>query len=355
MRVSRELPAGRSSAVPLQVDHVAGGRTEGTSTIHCSDIEGTELRVVVQEPPATDLSLETGGWYRFDGIVRPDSLDAQLLFPSGDRSVKRIETPERQTPPPPAELDDPWLIQLGASDELIAVTVQPRPSDRAESIRVDDPGTFEIGAVCFAYCDRPGEATVYHREEPETRDEQLLLEHVVEDLSEAKGATLVTRGNDHAPLDMLFHRLARASGGDVVPTGAERVLDDCFHAIPESVATRTGADTLADVGDHPDTAANEIMLSDHDIGVDPVVWREDWEIDATALSDVSDPRMTDRDYATLVEWYLGAEDGPVDPARLASCLKAYASSDLDLLCAAVADGAMDRYGCPRLSGRLPKQ
>ena len=355
MRVSRELPAGRSSAVPLQIDHITDDRAEGTSIIHCTDIEGTELRVAVQELSATNLSLETGGWYRFDGVVRPDSLDAQLLFPSGDRSVERIETPERQTPPPPVELDDPWLIQLDASDELIAVTVQPRPSDRTARIRVDDPGTFEIGAVCFAYCDRPGEATVYHREEPETRDEQLLLEHVVEDLSEAKGATLVTRGNDHAPLDMLFHRLARASGGDVVPTGAERVFDDCFHAIPESVGIRTGADTLADLGDHPDTATNHVMLNDHDVEVDPAVWREDREIDATALSDVSDPRMTDRDYATLVEWYLGAEDGPVDPARLASCLKAYASSDLGLLCAAATDGAMDRYGCPRLSGRLPEQ
>jgi hypothetical protein len=244
---------------------------------------------------------------------------------------------------------------LGASDERIAVTVQPRPSDGTGSIRVDDPGTFEIGAVCFAYCDRSGKATIYHREEPGTRDEHLLLEHVVEDLSEAKGATLVTRGSDHAPLEMLYYRLARAAEGDIVPTGGERVLDDCFHVTPESIAIRTEADTLADAVDQLDIEAGREVLGDYDIGVDPVVWREDWETDAMALSDVSDPRMTDRDYATLVEWYLGAENGPVDSTPLAPCLKAYASRDLGLLCAVVADGTMDHHGCPRISGRLPEQ
>jgi hypothetical protein len=353
MPASRTITAERGSAVPLRVDRVADDPSEPTSTLHCTDIEGTELRVTVREPSATDVPWETGEWYRFDGVVRSSSLGSHLLFPSGDGSVERIEAPERQTHPPLAELDAPWLVQLGASDERIAVTVQPRPTEATGSVRVEDPSTYEIGAVCFAYCDRPGDATIYHREEPGTRDEQLLLEHVVEDLSAAAGATLVTRESDHAPLEMLYRRLKRASDDDVVATGAERVLDGCFHATPEGVAVRAGADTLVEAARQLGVEVEPVLLSDYDIGIDPVDWRE--EIDAMALDAVSDPRMTDRDYGALLERYLGAEAESIDSAELARCLKAYASADCGLLCSLVSHDTVGRLGCRRLSERLLEQ
>ncbi|OYR46244.1 MULTISPECIES: hypothetical protein [unclassified Halorubrum] len=353
MIASREIPAERGLEVPLRVDYVADDPAEPTSMVYCTDIEGTELRVAVQEPSATESSLETGKWYRFDRVVRSRSLGAQLLFPSGNSGVERIEAPEPQTHPPLAELDTPWLVQLGASDERIAVTVQPRPTDETGGIRVEDPETYEIAAVCFAYCDRSSDATVYHREEPDTRDEQLLLEHVVEDLSEAEGATLVTRGYDRFPLEMLYQRLAQASGGDVVGTGAERVLNGCFHATPESVPVRSEADTVVEAARQLGIEVDPVLLSDYDIGIDRADWRG--EVDTMPLSDVSDPRMTDGDYATLVERYLGPEDGSVDSAQLAHCLKAYASADLGLLRELVAHGTMDRLGCPRLSERRLKR
>ncbi len=106
------ITAERGSAVPLRVDYVADDPVEPTPTVHCTDIEGTELRVAVQEPSATESSWETGEWYRFDPVVRSRSLGAHLLFPSGNGSVERIETPEQQTHPPLAELDAPWLVQL---------------------------------------------------------------------------------------------------------------------------------------------------------------------------------------------------------------------------------------------------
>ena len=349
MAASREITAERGLAVPLRVDSVADDPAEPTSMIHCTDIEGTELRVAVQEPSATASSLETGKWYRFNRVVRSRSLRAHLLFPSGTGSVERIETPERQTHPPLAELDTPWLVQLGASDERIAVTVQPRPTDGTGSIRVEDPDTYEIAAVCFAYCDRSSDATVYHREDSDTRDEQLLLEHVVEDLFETDGATLITRGYDRFPLEMLYQRLRQASGGDVVGTGAERVLDGCFHATPESVPTGLEADTVVEAARQLGIEVDPILLSDYNIGVDRADWRG--EIDTVPLSDVSDPQMTDGDYAMLVERYLGPEDDSVDSAQLARCLKAYASADLGLLRALTAHGTMDRLGCLRLSER----
>jgi hypothetical protein len=352
MRTSRTVTAERGSAVPLRVDHVAGSQPAPISRIHCTDIEGTELPVTVRRPSTTDLSLETGEWYRFDGVVRSESLGVPLLFPSGDGTVERIDTPERRTHPPAADLDEPWLVQLGATDERIAVTVQPRPADPTESIRVGDPETFEIGAVCLASCDRSGDATVYHRENPDTRDERLLLEHVVEELSAAAGATLVTRGRDHVPLELLYRRLAQASGGDVVGPGAERVLNGCFHATPESVAIGATADTVVEAARRRGIEVDPVLLDDYEIGIDPVDWRGDWEVDAMPLSAVSDPRMTDRDYATLIERYLGPDEGSVDSAQLARCLKAYASADLALLRGLVAHGTMDRLGCPRLSDRL---
>jgi hypothetical protein len=352
MKSSREIAAERGSAVSLRVDYVAGGPTEPVSTVHCTDIEGTEVQMTVKEQSATDIALETGEWYRFDGVVRSRSLGAHLLFSSGDSAVERIDAPKRRAYPPLSELDNPWLVQLGANDDCIAVTVQPRPTNERKRARAEDPKTFEIGAVCLAHCDRTGDATVYHREEPDTRDEHLLLEHVVDDLSEAAGATLVTRGSSHSPLELLHQRLTRASDGDIVATGAERVLDKCFHASTEGVAVRAEADRLCKAATQFDIEVDPVLLSDYEIGTDPADWRESWETDDMPFSDVSDPRMTDRDYATLVERYLSIADESVESGELGRCLKAYASTDLSLIRKLVASGAMDRLGCRQLSGRL---
>jgi hypothetical protein len=351
MSAARELTAERSSAVPLRVDHVTAGSAEPASTVHCTDTEGTELRVAVPEPSAVGPPLETGQWYRFDGVVRAESPGAELLCPPGDSSAERIDAPERRPHPPLTELDDPWLVQLGASEEVVAVTVQPRPTNGAGSVRADDPETFEIGAVCFAHCDGTGDTAVYHREEPATRDEHLLLEHVVEDLSGAAGATLLTRGSDHRPLELLSQRLALAGEGDVVATGAEQVLEGCFHADPERVVGRAEANTLLEVAQQLGIEAGPVRLGDYDTGLDPADWRANWALETTPLSDVSGPRMTDQDYSVLVERYLGAGDESVDSAQLAQCLKAYASADLDLLRGLVTAGAVAQLGCPRLSGR----
>jgi hypothetical protein len=352
MNASRTVTAKGGSAVPLRVDHVTDNPSDPTSTLYCTDIEGMELRVAVRGPPIPGLSRGTGRWYRFDGVVRSKSLGAHLLFPSENGSVERIETPERQTQPPLAERNAPWLVQLGATEHRIALTVYPRPTDGAGCINAEDPETFEIGAVCFEHCDRPGDTTVYHREEPERRDEQLLLEHVVEDLSATRGPTLVTRGSDRSPIELLYRRLTKVSGGDIVAAGSERVLSGCFHATPESVAVRTGADTLAEAAGRLDIESDPVRLSDYDIGIDPVDWREGWETDSMPVSDVSDPRLTDRDYTALVERYLGTDNGSADSAELARCLKAYASADLGLLRDLTTHGAMDRLGCLRLSGHL---
>lgn len=78
------------------------------------------------------------------------------------------------------------------------------------------------------------------------------------------------------------------------------------------------------------------------------VWASGWEI---CLSDLP---VTDRDYATLVERYLGADEGSVDPAQLAHCLKACASANLGPVRDRefVAHGTMNRLGCPQLSDCL---
>ena len=350
MSAARELTPERSSAVPLRVDHVTASPAEPTVTVHCTDTEGTKLRVAVPEPSALDPQLETGQWYRFDGVVRAESPGAELLCPSGDSSAERIDAPERRTHPPLTEIDDPWLVQLEESTQAIAVTVQPRPTNGAGSVRADDPETFEIGAVCFAHCGDSGDTTVYHREEPDTRDEHLLLEHVVEDLSGA-AATLVARGGGNRQLALLYERLALAAEGDIVETGAERVLEGCFHANPERVVGRAEANTLVEVAQQLGIEAGPVCLGDYDTGLDPADWRANWALETTPLSDVSDPQMTDQDYSVLVERYLGAEDESVDSAQLAQCLKAYASADLDLLCGLVTAGAVAQLGCPRLSGR----
>jgi hypothetical protein len=267
--------------------------------------------------------------------------------------VVHTDVPERGTHPPLSELDDPWLIQLGASDDVLAVTVQPRPTGRGAGVRAEDPETFEIGAVCLDYCDGAGDTTVYHREEPDTRDEHLLLEHVAEDISEAAGATLVVRGTDRSPLEMLHARLALAAEGDVVDAGAAEVLDDCFHANLWRVAARAGAGTLDEATGQLDIEVSPVSLDDYDIGVDPADWREDWETDVDSLSGVSDPRdprMSDRDYATLVERYLTVEDETMESAQLANCLKTYASADVSLLRELVTRGVADQLACPRLAG-----
>ena len=346
-----DLTAARSSAVPLRVDHVTEPPAAPGVTLYGTDIEGTELRVAVPEPSTVDRPLETGQWYRFDSVVRATSRGAELLCPSGDGSVAPIDAPARRSDPP-ADRADPWLVQLGASEELVAVTVTLRPMDGVGSIGADDPETFEVGAVCFAPCNGAGDTTVYHREAPATRDEHLLLAHVVEDLSEADGTTLVTRGgSDHAPLALLSQRLALAGAGDVVATGAEQVLERCFHADADRVAVRAGADTLAEAARQLGIETDPVLLDDYEIGLHPADWRE-WAIEPTPLSDISDPRMTDRDYSALVERYLGADDESVDSAQLAQCLKAYASADCSLLCALATDGTAAQLGCPRLSGRL---
>ncbi len=352
MRPAREITENGNSALPLRVDQLTDDPGEPARTLYCTDIEGTELRVAIQELPTDDLPWETGEWYQFDGIVPSRQLGVELVVPSGDGSVERIDAPERQTHLSLAELDDPWLIQLDASDEIIAVTVQPRPMDGTASIRAEVPGTYEIGAVCFAYCDGAGDTTVYHREEPGPQDEHLLLQHVVEDLSEAGGATLVTHGGDRQPLEMLHTRLKLAAEGDIIDAGAERVLDDCFHANMESVAARAGAHTVRDAAQQLGIDVNPVLLSDYDSGSDPADWREDWESDTVSLSDVSNPRMTDRDYATLVERYLGDEDESAVSTELGRCLKAYASADLSLLCELGTSDATDQLGCPQLSERL---
>ncbi len=355
MRRPGEVGNGGNCALPLRIDRVTDDTESFVQTLYCTGVDGTELRVAIDGVPATGRSWQTNRWYRFDGIARSRTLEAELLFPPGDGSADRIDEPESRTRPSPTETEDPWLIQLGTSDEVLGVTVQVRPTDGTTSARADDPESFEIGAVCFASCDGTDDATVYHREEPGSRDEQLLLEHVANDLSESRGATLVTHGTDPSPLEMLHARLDRAAGGDVVDSGAERVLDAQFHANLERVAAREELDTLGSAAERLDIETSPVSLADYDIGLDPVDWRDGWEVDTLSLSSVSDPRMTDRDYATLLERYLDADDGSLGATELARCLKAYAGSDCSLLCTLVASDAADQLACPRLAGRLSQQ
>ena len=131
------------------------------------------------------------------------------------------------------------------------------------------------------------------------------------------------------------------------------MLEECFHADAERVAVRARADTLVEAAQQLGIETGPVLLDDYDTGLNPADWRENWAMETTPLSNVSDPRMTDRDYSALVERYLGAEDESVDSAQLAQCLKAYASADLGLLRELATEGTVAQLGCPRLSGRLP--
>lgn len=124
------------------------GDGDVTRTLYCTDVEGTELRVAIRGVPGADPSWESDGRYRFDGVVRSTSPGGELLLPAGVGSAERSDAPERRAYPPSADLDDPWLTQLGASDDVVVLTVQPRPTDGSPSPRADAPESFEVGAVC---------------------------------------------------------------------------------------------------------------------------------------------------------------------------------------------------------------
>ena len=344
MRHARAVPETGATALPLRVDRVADGVDSPTRTLHCTDIEGTELRVGVRGSPSGGLSPETGDWYQFDGITRSGVTGVELLC-GETGTAERIDRPDRRPRPPRSELDEPWLVQLGASNGLVAVTVQPRPTGEVTAVSATDPESFEIGAVCFDAPGESGEPTVYHREEPDAEDERLLLQHVVGDIAAAEGATLVT-GDRDATLELLYARLAVTAGGDVVESGAQHVLGRCYHADLGGLTARLGADSLADAAGQFGIESSPVRLDDYDTGLDPAEWRN-----TSAVGDVSDPRMTDRDYAVLVERYLAGE--VAEPAALSACLKSYAGTALPLLCELSGYDAVDRFGCPRLAGQLP--
>ncbi len=346
MTYPAEIGTEGSSALPLRIDRITSDPRNAGRTLYCTGVDDTELRVEVPDRPA-DPTVETDRWYRFDGVVRSRSPDAELLFPSGEGDVERIDAPERRAPRS-SDPEDPWLIKLGEADDIVVMAVQPRPTDGMEDIRPGDPGSFEVGAVCLAPCDGTDDRAVYHRENPDTHDEHLLLEHVVSDLSENAGMTLVTHGT-RSPIELLHTRIDRAAGGGVINAGAERVLDSHFHADLRRATARAGADSLGAVANERDIEAGPVRFSDHNLGVDPADWRDD----PPSTTDTSDPRMTDRDYATLIEWYLDPDDEPAKPGELARCLKAHASRDLPLLRTIATSDAVGRIGCSRLGGRLP--
>jgi hypothetical protein len=352
MRHPREIGDENVSTLPLRVDRVRDSTSGFGQTLYCTGADGIELRVTVDGVSDANRSWKTNQWYSFENVVQSRTHGTELLLPSEDGGAERIDTPEHRTHSSPVESEDPWLIQLGASDEVLGVTVQLRPTDAISGVRADDPASFEVGAVCLAPCGGSAEATIYHREEPDARDEQLLLQHVASDLSERKEATLVTRGVTRLPLEMLQARLDRAAGGDIVDAGAAQVLDGYFHANLSRVAARRNLDTLRSAAERLNIERSPVSLDDYDIGLDPVDWREGWKIDDSSLSSDSDPRMTDRDYATLVEQYLGTDEESHRTAELARCLKAYVRADWSLLCAVVASDAVDKLACSRLATRL---
>jgi|APHM01.1.fsa_nt_gi hypothetical protein len=353
MSAVSELTTGRSSAVTLRVDHIEENLPEATDIVYCTDIGGTQLRVAIPEASATDLQLETGQWYRFADVTRARSPEAKLLHPLEDTAIERTDAPEEQIDQPTAADENPWLVQLGTEKAVIAITVQPRPTDGARNISIADPETFEIGAVCFTHCNGTGDTTVYHREESPTEDEHLLLEHVVEDLSEAEETVLITCRNSHKPLELLYQRLRLASEGDIITSGAEQSLGTCFHAAAGRVANRAGTNTLTELAQQFGIETSPVQISDYDTGLSPTDWRENWAIETTPLSDTSDTRMIDRDYSALLKRYLGAEDESIDTAQLAECLKDYASADLDLLRGLVTEGAVSQLGCRRFGEHRP--
>ncbi|ESS11126.1 MAG: hypothetical protein A07HR60_02272 [uncultured archaeon A07HR60] len=351
---SRQVSSERDLLVPLRIDRVMGN-SEGTEQkLYCTDIEGTQLRVGIHQTSGADLTWQSGQWYRFGGLVRSETLDTELRFPPASGSAERVEPPERQTHPPLSELDEPPFVQIGANETVIALTVQPRSTDGSQSIDATDPETFEIGAVSLAPCDGASQKTVYHREEPPTRDEHLLLDHVVEDLSSAAGATLVTPGNSNSSIKLLSTRLALAANGDVVDTGAENVLDDCFHATTDQLLIRTQTDSIVQAAQESGTETHLVSLDDLETGLNPVDWRQDWETIPEPLSTVFDPQMIERDYLTLVDRYLESADESSETAALGRCLKAFASADCDRIRGLVTDGVMDQIGCSRLAGRIPR-
>jgi hypothetical protein len=342
-----EIGTEGSSTLPLRIDRITSDPRNAGRTLYCTSVDDTELRVGVPDCPGTDLTLTPDRWYRFDGVVRSGSPDAELLFPSQEGGVERIDAPERRTRRS-SDTEDPWLIQLGEADDTVAMAVQPRPTDGMEGIRPGDPGSFEIGAVCLAPCDGTDDRVVYHRENPDTHDEHLLLEHVVSDLSENAGMTLVTHGT-RSPIRMLQARIDGAAGGGVVNAEAGEVLEKHFHADLRRATDRAGVDSLGAIAHDPDTEAGPVRFSDYDLGVDPADLRND----GPDITDVSDPRMTDRDYATLLEWHLDPDDETVEPGELARCLKAHASRDLPVLRAVATSDVVSQVGCSRLAGRLP--
>ncbi|PSP24733.1 hypothetical protein BRC61_01455 [Halobacteriales archaeon QH_10_65_19] len=68
------------------------GDGDVTRTLYCTDVGGTELRVAIRGVPGADPSWE--------------------------------------------------------SDDVVVLTVQPRPTDGSPSPRADAPESFEVGAVC---------------------------------------------------------------------------------------------------------------------------------------------------------------------------------------------------------------
>ncbi len=351
MKPAREIGVDDGSAVSLRIDSLGNTPGNAPRTLYCTDIEGTELRVAVGErsSEAGNSVWETGAWYRFDGIQRGDTRTGELRFSPQAGDVERTDAPERRADHESATPDDPWLIRLGASEKLVSVTVQPRATGHPDRLSVGDPETYEIGAVCLEYGDETGDTAVYHRENPETRDEHLLLEHVVDDLTELTGATLLTNGTGRAQLEILQARLRVAAEGDIVDSGASQVLSECYHGDLHRVATRAGDDTLRESARRLGIEVSPVRLSDYDIRPDPAEWRDGWDLDQSVLQAESDPRMTDRDYATLVERYLDPGDESAVSADLGRCLKTYASADIQLIHDLTMHGAPDQLACPRLT------
>lgn len=353
MNAASKLTTEHSSAITLRVDHLEENLSESACIVYCTDIEKTELRVVIPEVSAVDLQLETGRWYRFDEVVRTKSPEAKLLHPSKDTNIERIDTSEELINQPTATDESQWLVQLGSRKSVIAITVKPRPANKMEGVCIDNPETFEIGGVCFTNCNNSDDTTVYHREESATEDEHLLLEHIVEDLSGAEAPVLLTQENNHKPLELLYQRLRLASEGDIVPDGAEQVLEDCFHTDAGRVANRAGTATLGEIAQRFGIETDHIRFNDYKIGLSPADWREDWAIENTSLSSVSDTRMIDRDYSVLAEQYLAPEDKSMAQAQLGQCLKDYVSANIGLLRGLVTKGAVSQLGCRRFGEHLP--
>jgi hypothetical protein len=342
----RAIGSESAPPLPLRVDSAVDSAASPARTLYCTDVEGTELRVALQAP-AAESSLETDRWYRFSGLRRAAPGRAELALPADGGSVDPTDAPAARTHRPLADSDDPWVIQLGASEQFVVVTVQPRPATAGVAPSADAPESFEIGAVCIGYPDADESTAVYHREEPGPRDEQLLLEHVAEDLSGLESATLVTDGRDHSPFEMLQARLAVAAGGDIVDASAERALEGLFGVNVASAAVRAGAGTLQAFADEVGVETDPVQLDGYDIRGAPADWRADIQTEGLPVSSLSDPRMIQRDYATLLERYLD-DDQEASTTELGACLKAYASATVSTLGELVGHDATSALACRRL-------